>query len=493
MIDWLTDILDDFLLTIRLADVVDIIVVATIIYLIMMWLRESTSESATRRAMVVLMLFIGVNLLARLYDMYLFQRIMQVLGLVLLFATVVIFQSDIRRMLDRIATWHTSRGKGTPRRGIPVVDTITEAVARMAETRTGALIAIKGKEPWEYHIQGGIDLRGIVSQPLLYSIFQKDTPGHDGAVLIEGHHVHRFAAHLPLATNTPEASKYGGTRHAAALGLAELCDAFVIAVSEERGTISVAENGRMDEVATAGELKVRLDRFWRTHYTNAKDARRIWLTPRSFRFATLSLAFATLLWFQFAYSPDMITRMYNVPVEFRNLPPEWEIVEPLPAERQISITGSEQAFELINTSELAISLDMSDPVQGWSEVAISREHIELPPGLELNRVDPPELQIRTRQLRTLQLPVTVPTRGTLAASLSIAGIQADPDSITVLAPEGMADLPDRIYTAPINLSRITETATFSSRLELPEGLRLPPDAVNEVEVDVRVVPAGTAE
>lgn len=490
MIERFTDELDDFLLTIRFVDFLDIFVVATIIYLIMMWLRESTSESATRRAMVILLLYIGVNLLARLYDMYLFQRIMQVLGLVLLFATVVIFQSDIRRMLDRLATWNTTRGKGGPRRVIQVVDIVTEAVARMAETRTGAIIAIKGKEPWEYHIQGGIDLRGIVSLPLLYSIFQKDTPGHDGAVLIEGHHVIRFAAHLPLATNVPDVSQYGGTRHAAALGLSELCDAFVIAVSEERGTISVAENGRMEEVATAGELKVRLDRFWRTHYASVKDVRRIWLTPRSFRFAVLSLAFATLLWFQFAYSPDQITRIYNVPVEFRNLPPDWEIVEPLPSLRQVSITGSEQAFQLINPADLAISLDMSDPEPGWTELVISREHIELPPGLELNRIDPPELQIRARRLQRLELPVEVSTRGTLPDDLSLVEIRPDPDTVSVLAPEEMARIPDRIYTAPINLSRITETGTYRASLELPEGVRLPPDAVNEVGVSVRVAPVG---
>ena len=145
---------------------------------------------------------------------------------------------------------------------------------------------------------------------------------------------------------------------------------------------------------------------------------------------------------------------------------------------------------MINPADLAISLDMSDPEPGWTELVISREHIELPPGLELNRIDPPELQIRARRLQRLELPVEVSTRGTLPDDLSLVEIRPDPDTVSVLAPEEMTRIPDRIYTAPINLSRITETGTYRASLELPEGVRLPPDAVNEVGVSVRVAPVG---
>src|ERR671919_497376 len=81
----------------------------------------------------------------------------------------------------------------------PLVDTLTEAAAHMAAIKMGALSAIRGREPWDSQIHGGIEVGGPVSAPLLYSIFNPDTPGHDGAVLIEDERLTRFSAHLPLA------------------------------------------------------------------------------------------------------------------------------------------------------------------------------------------------------------------------------------------------------------------------------------------------------
>lgn len=117
------------------------------------------------------------------------------------------------------------------------------AASKLGEMRTGALIAVKGAEPWDHHMQGGIELGGAISLPLLFSLFDHRTPGHDGALLIEGNRVTKFAVQLPLAPIPPHVIRYGGTRHAAGLGLAEVCDAFIVVVSEERGTISLAHDG----------------------------------------------------------------------------------------------------------------------------------------------------------------------------------------------------------------------------------------------------------
>lgn len=134
-------------------------------------------------------------------------------------------QTDIRRMLDRAFT-----GRAPERPQSRLIDTRTEATAHMAAIKMGALIAIRGREPWPSQIHGGIELGGTVSAPLLYGIFNPDTPGHDGAVLIEDDRLTRFAVHLPLAEELPEVSRYGGTRHAAALGLSQECDPSVLSV-----------------------------------------------------------------------------------------------------------------------------------------------------------------------------------------------------------------------------------------------------------------------
>ncbi len=104
----------------------------------------------------------------------------------------------------------------------------------MAASKTGALIVVKGKEPLERHLNGGVALTGRVSMPLLFSIFDSHTPGHDGAVIIEADRVTQFAAHLPISKNTAQI-KGRGTRHSAAFGLSERSDALTIVASEERG------------------------------------------------------------------------------------------------------------------------------------------------------------------------------------------------------------------------------------------------------------------
>src|SRR5699024_11365592 len=115
------------------------------------------------------------------------------------------------------------------------------------------------------HIHGGIKLEGEISLPFLLSIFNPESPGHDGAVLLEDHEITRFGVHLPLSTNLNR-QLTSGTRHAAALGMSEHCDALVGVVSEERGVISVAQAGHLFEVDTGSELKNILDDFWNNHY-----------------------------------------------------------------------------------------------------------------------------------------------------------------------------------------------------------------------------------
>ena len=154
---------------------------------------------------------------------------------------------------------------------------IIEAVQKLAENKIGALLVFKGREPLERHIRGGVSLNGRISYPLLYGLFNTQSPTHDGAVIIEGEWIDRFAVYLPLSQHVKEGSE-AGTRHAAGVGLSEMCDALVIVVSEERGAISVAEHGRLDAPLSPTALKERLDKFYAyVKPKNAAKARFTWL------------------------------------------------------------------------------------------------------------------------------------------------------------------------------------------------------------------------
>ena len=386
--------------TLRFADLVDVALVAALLFGLLNWLRQSASPTASRRLVLTLLVFGVIYLLANTFELFLVERFLSVLFLAALVAVVVVFQAEIRRMFTHLSTFNPFASSADLDE--TTLDQLAEAAVYLAEAKIGALIALKGEEAWDDLIQGGVPLNGLVSQPLLYSLFDPATAGHDGAVLVEGRHVTRFAAHLPLANDLPEESRYGGTRHAAALGLSEHCDALVIVVSEERGVVSVAQGSTLDELASAGDLKEHLREFWERHHARSKRQPRRWIPhPPT---ASLSLVFACLLWLLFAYSPETISRVVTMPVELRNLPDDWELVNVSPNLVQATLVGSEQAFAQLDGDALSVSFDLSNPRRGVQRLVIREEQLELPSSLRLNSLEPEQVQVDAQPRAAAERP-----------------------------------------------------------------------------------------
>src|SRR5262249_3136950 len=149
--------------------------------------------------------------------------------------------------------------RGGPQRAVPdVIDILTTSVAKLVLDKTGALIVLHGRDPLHRHVDGGWDLDGALSQPLLDSIFDPHSLGHDGAVLVQRGRLARFGCHLPLSKQLSDL----GTRHAAALGVTERTDALCIVVSEQRGTITVSRNGELETLPDSRVLQQRLEAFY---------------------------------------------------------------------------------------------------------------------------------------------------------------------------------------------------------------------------------------
>src|SRR5262245_19282787 len=222
----------------RITDLLDVAIVAALVFAGIVWLRRSRARFAA----------LGIGLVGALYlvvsrlDFELTAWILQGFLAVVVIVTVVVFQDDLRRLFERIAIVGLGRRLPEPPPG--ALEAIVRALSRLASLPIGALLVVPGREPLDRHLEGGVPLDGLVSEPLLLSLFDPGSPGHDGAILVEGERVTRFAVHLPLSTAREQLGAHG-TRHAAALGLAERCDALCLVVSEERGTISAASEGRL--------------------------------------------------------------------------------------------------------------------------------------------------------------------------------------------------------------------------------------------------------
>ncbi len=220
-------------------EIIDIVVVAFLIYQFLMIIRG-------RRAAHILT---GVGVLAVIYG------ISALLGLRLLsamlgnvapyapFAIIVMFQSEIRRMLARIGRQRFRIGGRLQRREF--TEEIVLAMSRLAKTRTGALVVIERDIGLRTFIESGIGLDAALSSDLLTSIFQTSSVLHDGAVIIQGDRIASAACFLPL-TVRPVLSRKLGTRHRAAIGVTEETDCLSLIVSEETGRMSVAAFGEIE-------------------------------------------------------------------------------------------------------------------------------------------------------------------------------------------------------------------------------------------------------
>lgn len=483
MIESLSSALQDFSGNVRIVDFLDIFFIAVFLYLILNWLWKS----ASRRAIISMSLLLALYVLARATEMYMTEILIEGLFVLILISIVVVFQSDIRRLIDLIGDWSFFWETKTTSTGAKVLDTITEAAAKLAESKTGALIVLKGNEEWSRHITGGVDLQGEVSLPLLLSIFDPKTAGHDGALLVEDGLITKFGTHLPLSTRLHKISR-GGTRHAAALGLSERSDALVIVVSEERGVISVAQNGQLIELDASSDLKSHLTEFWQEHYEGKKAGLGHWWQMRSPYTALISVVIAVILWFAFAYTTENVYRTFSVPIEYRNLKSSNIVLRnSIPIEARVTLAGSEQAFQLFDPSELVISFDLGSTGSiGSDEFLITEQNINLPSDLTLYDVSPRLLDIEASRLVPANIPVKPSIQGELPARLSVMSISTDPQSVSVLAPED--EMPDSIPTEPVSLDSITESGKITRPLVLPPNIRIPEDGTDQVSVIIKVRP-----
>jgi diadenylate cyclase len=270
-------------------------------------------------------------------------------------------------------------------------------LADLAKEHIGALIVIRGNDPLERHITGGIPLGGRLSAPLLKSIFDPHSPGHDGAIVVEKDLITRFAAHLPLSKDLRQLSNVG-TRHSAALGLAELTDALCIVVSEERGTISIARDGRLREVDNLQALGAAIDSFLQAKFP-APTNRHVSFTffRENWIAKAVSLSLAIGFWYIFVPGAKTIEMTYNVPVSVENVPANLQVDGIDPPVVSATFRGPRRAFYLFDARKIKVAVDASMAELGRRTFNISEQNIHYPKELTLQDVNPSTLKLSVKR------------------------------------------------------------------------------------------------
>ncbi len=247
--------------TIQVIDVVEVLIITGFFYLILKWFKNSRAWVLFRGLLVIagfflVAYFLQMNTILWLGNKLLSAAIMMV---------VVVFQPELRKALEdlgrnSIFSFFANLGLGrdvTKRFEDKTLNDLVMACYEMGAVKTGALIVIEKNDKLDEFERTGINIDAVLTRQLLINIFEKNTPLHDGAVIVRGDRVASATCYLPLS-DSMDLSKDLGTRHRAAIGMSEVCDAFVIVVSEETGGVSIAQGGQLWRDIADDELTVAL-------------------------------------------------------------------------------------------------------------------------------------------------------------------------------------------------------------------------------------------
>jgi diadenylate cyclase len=239
--------------SIQLKDVIDILVVAFLIYRILLLLQGTKALQMLAGLTVIILLYF----FSETFELLTLNWILHTFMSSLLILIIIVFQDDIRKALAKIGTVPIARIQTEYSFGI---EEVVKAVSKLAEKKVGALIVFEREISLKDYLEGAVVLDAKVSEELLISIFNPKSPLHDGAVIISGGKIVAAGVVLPLSTN-PDIAKDLGTRHRAGIGITDVSDAVAVIVSEERGEISLAVGGKISRDITPATLRKMLSQL----------------------------------------------------------------------------------------------------------------------------------------------------------------------------------------------------------------------------------------
>jgi uncharacterized protein (TIGR00159 family) len=382
--------MSEALLSVRFGELVDLLVVWAMVWAGIVWLRTAPA----RLALAGLGILVASYLFARQVGLVLTTWILESFAAVAVLVAVVVFQQDLRRLFEQIAAL------GFRRRLLPAgpdaVDTLVRAIAKLAELHRGALLVFPGRVAVAGYVEGGLPLDAEITEPLVLSLFDPHSPGHDGAVIVSGDRLARFAVHLPLSTDHAQLGQRG-TRHAAALGLAEQTDALCIAVSEERSTVSVTEAGRIWTLGTPQEASSEIRRFLDDLApTRAKRPARFKKLLARWREGLVALPVAALLWFLAIPGATVIEVERSVRVSVGGVPAAYEIGGVEPERVRVTLAGRRRDLLFLGPEALEIRVDAILVDLGRRSFAVTPANVTHPQGVEVRSVEPGRVRLDLR-------------------------------------------------------------------------------------------------
>jgi len=377
----------------RFQDILDILFLTVVVYYLHLWFWGTKAF----KALIGLLVLGIVFTLARFWGLFLTTWVFQILWQVLIILIIILFQSEIRQVLERVNPLKIV-GLRAFSKSDDWIPEFVRAVFSLAKLKTGALIIFERADQVEELITGGIPLESEPSPELLMSIFQKASPLHDGALLIRRGRVAKAACYLPLSS-AEGLPKEWGTRHRAALGLSERCDAWVVVISEERGEISLTQGRQMIHVTNIEQLSKLVKEALAPTGPMVKSWRERVLALMVYRWPIKlgALGLVCLFWLLLAGQQNFEVTL-RVPLEVKNLPEKIEIMEPVNPEIAITVQGLRKDASTLSRRNVHAEVDLSMARFGNRVFRITRDQIVLPNDrINVVSIEPPLMEFRLRE------------------------------------------------------------------------------------------------
>ena len=377
----------------RVQDLLDILFLTVLAYYLFLWFRGTKAFNA-----LVGLLALGVVFtVAQTWGLFMTTWVFQIFWQVLVILLIILFQSEIRQVLEKVDPLQAFglRKKTGPGRW---VQGFSEGVFALAERRTGALLIIERNDRVGQWVTEGQELEGEPNREVLMAIFQKESPLHDGAAVVRGGRVIRIACYLPLSTNE-NLPKEWGTRHRAAMGISEKSDALVIVVSEERGEVTFLFQKKATPVVSPDQLSLYVQETLQPVSAPRESwkERVVPLLTRRWKAKAGTLALVLAMWLLLAGQQNFEVAL-SVPIEVKNVPAQMEILEPVDPKVQIRVRGLRKDAGTLNEKNVHVELDLAGAAAGRRVFPITREHILLPnERVSIVNIEPPQMTFKFQQ------------------------------------------------------------------------------------------------
>lgn len=385
-----TSAIEYALQNISLIEIVDIGVVALAIYVVLLFIKQTRSYFLIG----VVLALILVSVLSQNLDLALTRAILQPVSTLIFIIIAIVFQREIRRFFKWIATGQSHIFSFSPDRHISksASGEVAEALLYMSAKKIGGIVVFTGKQDIDDITEGGQRLGGEITKEIILSIFDTSSAGHDGAIIIENDSIKQFGVHLPLAR---EYSDYrsAGTRHRASAGITEDTDSVALAVSEERGTISIYREGKAEIIkdeeelrdilkTLSGEVDDEKTNFWKYFFFSNLGAK------------GTAIGIALFVWLVLFVQSGVTRKEYTVPVSFQLIPANLEL-DSKSGVKEITITleGKTRDIGLIAPENLQAKIDAKDFQVGYKKLDISRSMINVPSFVDVISLEPKSINV----------------------------------------------------------------------------------------------------